>query len=171
MIYEFRTYDLKPRGVPEFERAFGEKLPGRVKYSPLGGLWHTEAGPLNQVLHVWPYEDAKHRAEVRAKAVAEGAWPPQFREPVILNMNSEILLPAPFMKPLSAQKIGPLYELRIYQYEPGAVPKVIDAWGKAIEERRSYAIIASAVGGKGLDYTGPLGRHCDEGKEEDHQRY
>ena len=33
MIYEFRTYDLKPRGVPEFERAFGEKLPERVKFS------------------------------------------------------------------------------------------------------------------------------------------
>src|SRR5918999_644428 len=112
MIYEFRTYDLKPRGVDEFERAFGEKLPGRVKYSALGGLWHTEAGPLNQVLHVWPYEDLAQRNEIRAKTMAEGAWPPNFREPVILNMNSEILLPAPFMKPLGERKVGPIFELR-----------------------------------------------------------
>jgi hypothetical protein len=144
MIYEFRTYDLKPRGVPEFERAFGEKLPERVKFSPLGGLWHTEAGPLNQVLHIWPYEDANHRTEMRAKAVAEGAWPPRPREAVVLNMNSEILLPAPFMKPLSTGKLGPVYELRIYQYEGGAIPKVIEAWGKAIEERQKYSPLVGA---------------------------
>lgn len=144
MIYEFRTYDLKPRGVTEFERAFGEKLPGRVKYSALGGLWHTEAGPLNQVLHVWPYEDVAQRAEIRAKTVADGAWPPNFREPVIVNMNSEILLPAPFMKPLGERKVGPIFELRIYQYEAGALPKVIDAWGKAIEEREKYSPLVGA---------------------------
>ena len=144
MIYEFRTYDLKPRSVPDWEKAFGEKLPERVKYSPLGGLWHTEFGPLNQVLHVWPYEDAKHRAEIRAKAVAEGAWPPNFREPVILNMNTQILMPAPFMKPLGARKIGPIYELRIYKYDNGMVPKVIDAWGKAIEEREKYSPLVGA---------------------------
>jgi NIPSNAP len=144
MIYEFRTYDLKPRGVPEFERAFGEKLPGRIGYSPLGGLWHTEAGPLNQVLHVWPYEDLAQRTEIRAKTVAAGAWPPQFREPVILNMQSEILIPAPFMQPMAPRKIGPLFELRIYQYEAGAIPKVIEAWGKAIEERQKYSPLAGA---------------------------
>jgi NIPSNAP len=144
MIYEFRTYDLKPRGVPEFERAFGEKLPERLKYSPLGGLWHTEAGPLNQVLHVWPYESTEQRAEIRAKSVAEGAWPPQFAEPVILNMNSEILLPAPFMKPLGERKVGPIFELRIYQYEVGAIPKVLDAWSKAIEEREKYSPLVGA---------------------------
>ncbi len=144
MIYEFRTYDLKPRTVPEFERAFGEKLPERLKYSPLGGLWHTEAGPLNQVLHVWPYESVAHRADIRAKAVAEGAWPPAFREPLTLNMNSEVLLPAPFTRPMSPRKVGPLYELRIYQYEAGAIPKVIDAWGKAIEEREKYSPLVGA---------------------------
>jgi hypothetical protein len=144
MIYEFRTYDLKPRSVPGWEKAFGEKLPERVKYSPLGGLWHTEAGPLNQVLHIWPYEDTAQRTEIRAKTVADGAWPPQFPEPVILNMNSEILIPAPFMGPLGERKIGPFYELRIYQYEVGSIPKVIDAWGKAIDERVKYSPLAGA---------------------------
>jgi len=144
MIYEFRTYDVKPRGVPEFERAFGEKLPERVKYSPLGGLWHTEFGPLNQVLHIWPYEDAAQRAEIRAKTVTEGAWPPKPREPLIVNMNSQILLPAPFMQPLKPCKVGPLFELRIYQLEPGAVVKVMEAWGKAIKERQKYSPLVGA---------------------------
>ena len=96
------------------------------------------------MLHVWPYEDTANRADIRAKTVAAGAWPPQFPEPVILNMNSEILLPAPFMTPLGERKIGPLYELRIYQYEVGDVPKVIEAWGNAIEEREKYSPLAGA---------------------------
>ena len=75
MLYEFRTYDLKPRSVPDFEQAFADKLPGRAEFSSLGGLWHTEAGPLNQVLHIWPYEDMDERNDVRAKATAAGAWP------------------------------------------------------------------------------------------------
>ena len=31
MIYEIRTYDLKPRSLPEFEVRTTEKLPGRLE--------------------------------------------------------------------------------------------------------------------------------------------
>ena len=41
MLYEVRTYDLKPRSVPEFEQEFGSKVPGRQKFSQLGGLWQA----------------------------------------------------------------------------------------------------------------------------------
>ena len=34
MIYEVRTYDLKPGAVPQAEEAFAEALPYREKYSP-----------------------------------------------------------------------------------------------------------------------------------------
>ena len=65
MIYEIRTYDLTTRSVPEFEKRFGEKLPGRLEFSQLGGLWHTEVGPLHQVVHIWPYEDLNQREKIR----------------------------------------------------------------------------------------------------------
>lgn len=143
MIYEFRTYDLTPRSVPDFENGFAEKLPGRLGFSPLGGLWHTEFGPLNQVLHIWPYENIAARDETRAKAVAAGAWPPNTSQ-FIANMNTEILLPAPFMQPLGERKIGPIYEMRTYTYNPGDIPKVIEAWGGAIEERQKYSPLVGA---------------------------
>lgn len=143
MLYEFRTYDLIPRTVPDFEQAFADKLPGRAEFSPLGGLWHTEAGALNQVLHVWPYEDMSERSEVRAKSAAAGAWPPPTSQ-FVNNMNTEFLTPAPFMKPLGERKIGPVYELRIYKYAPGDVNKVIEAWGNAIEKREEYSPLAGA---------------------------
>ena len=56
MIYEVRTYTLKPGSVATFEENFSKALPHRLKYSPLAAFWHTEIGPLNQVIHVWPYE-------------------------------------------------------------------------------------------------------------------
>ena len=71
MIYEVRTYILKPGSVRTFEERFGEALEARTKYSPLGGLWHTEIGPLNQVVHIWPYEDLAHYQAVRAKWSAD----------------------------------------------------------------------------------------------------
>jgi hypothetical protein len=56
-IYEFRTYTLKPGSVAQFEKNFAEALPNRIKVSPLSAFWHTEIGPLNQVIHVWEYEN------------------------------------------------------------------------------------------------------------------
>ena len=28
-------------------------LPRREEFSPLGAFWHTEVGPLNEIIHVW----------------------------------------------------------------------------------------------------------------------
>jgi len=143
MIYEIRTYDLVPRSVPEFEKRSAAMIEGRAKYSQVGGFWSTEVGPLNQVVHIWPYDDLNQRAEIRGKAVADGAWPPDNSE-FMLNMQSDIYLPAPFMTPLGEREIGPIYEMRIYTYAPGDIPKVIEAWSGAIEERQKYSPLAGA---------------------------
>ncbi|MDP6513305.1 MAG: NIPSNAP family protein, partial [SAR202 cluster bacterium] len=143
MIHEIRTYDLKPRSVPEFEKRTAAMIEGRKNYSQVGGFWSTEVGPLNQVVHIWPYEDLNARTEIRSKAVADGAWPPNNSE-LTLNMQSEIFFPAPFMPPLGDREIGPLYEMRIYTYAAGDIPKVVEAWGGAIEERQKYSPLAGA---------------------------
>ena len=144
MIYEFRTYDLKPRAVPEFEKRSAEKIKeGRLDHSDLFGFWYTEAGPLNQVVHVWPYEDLNQRGDVRARVVEEGVWPPDNSE-FVLNMRSEIFLPAPFMRYRGEAKLGPVYEMRIYTYNPGDIPQVIDKWGQYIEEREKFSPLVGA---------------------------
>ena len=50
MIYEVRTYTLKPGATVQFEENFAEALPHREKYSKLAAFWHTEIGPLNEVI-------------------------------------------------------------------------------------------------------------------------
>lgn len=145
MLYEVRTYTLKPGAVAQWEQNFCSALPSRLKYSPLGALWHTEMGPLNQVIHAWPYESLQQRTEIRAKAAQEPDWPPRGGD-LILNMESEIWIPAPFSPALGGnQKLGNIYEMRIYQYQPGAMPKVLEAWEKSLPERTRLSPIAACM--------------------------
>ena len=86
------------------------------------------------MVHIWPYEDLEQRADVRARAIADGGWPPDNNE-LILDARSEIYLAAPFMQSLGDREIGPVYEMRTYTYALGDMPKVLDAWSGAIAER------------------------------------
>ena len=60
-----RTYTLRTGAVAEFEERFATRKPLREKHSNLGAFWHTDFGPLNQVIHAWPYENLQHRTAVR----------------------------------------------------------------------------------------------------------
>ena len=147
MIYEVRTYDLKMGTLQKFEAAFTDGLSVRTKYSPLAAFWRTEIGsPLNQVTHVWPYKDLQDRENVRASAAKDpsGKWPPKTSE-FMGNATTEILMPAPFMRPLTGevQTLGNVYEMRIYTYAQGTMPKVLEAWGKAIAEREKFSPLAA----------------------------
>ncbi|MEE8442173.1 MAG: NIPSNAP family protein [Dehalococcoidia bacterium] len=150
MIYEMRTYTLKPGTVPDFEAGFAEALPHRQKYSKLGAFWHTEVGPLNQVIHVWPYEDLAERAQVRDAAVQDPNWPPKTGE-FVVSQETEILLPAPFMPPMEPREMGAIYEMRIYTFQPGTIPEVLKRWEESMEYRVKYSPLAacwySEVGG------------------------
>ncbi len=143
MVIEVRTYQLKPGSVPEFEKRFGEKLPERVKLSPLAALWHTEVGPLNEVIHVWPYDSMDQRTEVRAAAVKTGVWPPNNGE-LLVSMQSEIYIPAPFSPALTPRAVGPLFEIRTYTLAPGALPGMMERWAAKIDERVKLSPLVGA---------------------------
>ena len=146
MIYEVRTYTLKPGSVPQFEENFANALPHREKYSKLAAFWHTEVGPLNQVIHVWPYESLDERARIRAEAVKDPHWPPPNDPDMYVNMESEIFIPAPFMRPLGGdQALGNIYEMRSYTYKTGSMPEVIKRWQEAVPHREEYSPLAAAM--------------------------
>lgn len=144
MIYEVRTYTLKSGTVEQFEKNFAEALPYREKYSKLAAFWHTEIGPLNQVIHVWPYEDLNERARIRAEAVKDPHWPPR-SDGAILEMQSEIFIPAPFMRPMGNQALGNIYEMRSYTYQPGTIQEVIKRWAECIPYREEYSPLAAGM--------------------------
>ena len=137
MIYEIRTYNLKPRGVAEFEARFAEGYTTREKYSKLGGMWHTEIGPLNQVIHIWPYESLQARADIREAANKDpsGKWPPNTAD-TLISQESDILVPVSTMTDWTGpQELGNLYELRMYTFPSGVIGQVSERFAKALPAR------------------------------------
>ena len=146
MIYEVRTYDLKPGAVPQAEEAFAAALPHREKYSPIAAFWHTDIGPLNQIIHVWGYEDLGERTRIRAEAGTDPNWPPKITPGNVVHANSEIWTPAPFMRPMGGdQALGTIYEMRTYTYEPGSIPELLTRWADSLPDREEISPLAAGM--------------------------
>jgi NIPSNAP len=134
MIYEFRTYTLQPRTLPEFQKRWTDALPKRLEYSKLAAFWMTEIGPLNRVIHVWGYENTLERTRIRAEVVKAGIWPPKTSE-FITDMRSEILEPLPFSPALTPSRHGPYFEMRSYTLKAGGTPQMAASWKEHLPGR------------------------------------
>jgi NIPSNAP len=143
MIIEVRTYQLKPGSLAEVEKRWAESLPAREKLSKLAAFWHTEVGPLNEITHVWTYDNFEQRTAIRAEAIRTGVWPPKAGE-FIVSMQSEAFVPAPFSPKLEPREVGPLFEIRSYTLAPGAIPAMIERWAGKIDERVKLSPLVGA---------------------------
>src|SRR2546429_9997047 len=160
MIYEIRTYQIAPRSLAEVEKRFGEAYEYRKKYSELFAFWHTEIGPLNEIVHVWPYKDLAERERIRGEAAKDPKWNPGIQE-FIREMRSEIILPFKFLPEVRGGKLGPIFQLRYYTLKPRMLPEVAKAWEGALPEgpssRRWGPRAASGSDAPTASYTS--GRH------------
>lgn len=97
-VYEFRNYRLAVGKAAEWVGHIERARPVREKYSPIVGLWVTEAPEPNEVCHIWAYDDLNARATARAAAGQDPEWQ-EFLGKVmglIEAMHSTVMLPAPF---------------------------------------------------------------------------
>lgn len=101
MIVEERTYQLHVGRVPEYLRLYGAE--GRAIQEPiLGNMvgWFTtnDIGDLNQVVHLWGYEDLADRAARRATMAGNPDWQVFVKklQPLIASQHSRILSPTPW---------------------------------------------------------------------------
>ena len=104
MIIDHRTYTLYPGGMPEFLKVYeAQGLPLQRKYlgEPVGWYVSMDIGELNQVVHMWGYEDLADRARRRAELQKDPAWGAYLKIGMtfMMKMENKILSPAPFFKP------------------------------------------------------------------------
>jgi hypothetical protein len=143
MIVEMRTYTLKPGSQATVIERFGKALPNRTKLSPLAAFWATDVGPLNQIIHVWTYADSAERDRIRAEATKLEGWPPAISD-FIVDMETKIMLPAPYSPPLTPRELGGIYEIRTYIYKPRSMPHVFESWAAAIDARVKLSPLVGA---------------------------
>ena len=76
MVFDFRTYTFKPGGIPAYMAAAGEvAVPIRKRHGiKLAGWFYSDVGDLNQVTHIWAYNDLKHLKEGKDAVAADPEW-------------------------------------------------------------------------------------------------
>ena len=76
MILELRTYTFKPDRLRAWLALWEEKaLP--VQSAVMGGflgMYVTDIGPVNEVVHLWQFQSLSDREERRARLNAEPRW-------------------------------------------------------------------------------------------------
>ena len=100
MIIDERTYALHPGKIPEFlelYQAEGYAVQTSHLGEPVGWFW-TEIGVLNQIVHLWGYENMADREKRRAGMAADPKWQAYLKKasPYFREMQNRILIPAPF---------------------------------------------------------------------------
>ena len=145
MIYELRTYTVKPGTTGEMVKAastVSREIRGN-DYGKLEGYWWTDIGALNQVMHLWSYGDFNERARLRKELAANPRWHNEYT-PLIypLLVRQDIRLLNAIRAPVAPASSGNIYELRNYRARTGgAVRQWLDAFTAALPAREKYSKI------------------------------
>jgi hypothetical protein len=92
-VYEFRTYKLKPGGLPPTLAGWEAAIaPARDYTAHLMINMYALDGP-PRITHVWGFDSLAQRASLRTAAYSAGIWPPKGGPENILEAISIIALP------------------------------------------------------------------------------
>lgn len=95
-VYEVRTYEFKRDGLAPTIELWGKAVPARAGISPLIAAMYSVTGAVTRFMHIWSYASLEERQRLRAKAIADGVWPPPGGPDHFTTQRTEIFLPAPF---------------------------------------------------------------------------
>ena len=144
MIIELTTYSLRPRCVPKVEEMFARAYDQRRGHSELTGSFHTEFGPLNQIIQIFQYASFAERDSVAAAVAAQGTWPPPICD-CLVAIRTEIMKPTAISPELKPGKLGPYFELRTYTYPLGTLGKILSVWQRAMPARDALGSPVAAI--------------------------
>src|ERR1044072_7209807 len=145
MIYELRTYTVKPGTLGDMVKA-ARTVSADIRkndYGKLEGYWMTEIGPLNQVLHMWSYNSFEERAKLRAELSKNPRWTSEYIphvRPWRVGQNAR--LRNAIKPPVAPASPGNVYELRNYRGKPaGGLKQWLDAFTAVLTESEKYSKI------------------------------
>ena len=130
MIFDVRSYDLRPGALPAYRDAVREvALPVRRPYGiALAGWFSAETGPLGRVVHIWAFRDWQHLEHAKREFRQDSQWTGEYLPrvlPLIRRQHCETMLAADFWeRRLGTSGTGSVgvYDLRTYDFKPGGVP-------------------------------------------------
>jgi len=145
MLYELRTYTVKPGTLGDIVKAAGtvSRDVRGDNYGKLEGYWFTEIGPLNQVMHMWSYESYDERTRLRGELAKNPRWNNEYIpliRPIVVRQDIRLL--NAIRAPVAPASSGNIYELRNYRAKAvGPVRQWIEAFTAALPAREKYSKI------------------------------
>jgi len=142
MIYEMRTYTTRAGAVPEILKA-NEEIGRPVRgddYGVLIGYWYTDIGPLNQVVHLWRYEDMAERDRLRAELGQLKAWTTEYVpriRPLIIKQELRFMEAHRDLTPPASG--GNFYEFRNYRVQPGKAGEFMKLFVGVMPTREKFS--------------------------------
>ena len=97
-VYELRHYRMRRGMTQAWVGTFTAALPARQQYSRIVGLFASDEGEEDRVVHIWCYADLNTRTAARANALKDPIWKDFLAKSRAQNMvvrqEVSILLPA-----------------------------------------------------------------------------
>ena len=145
MIYDFRMYTLKPGATAEYRAGVKElSLPIRQRHGvTLAGWYWSEVGALNQVVHIWGYNDSKHFQEAKDAFHSDPDWTQKYipRAQGLVESQKTWLMNSPSFAPIYPvkgevpadgtpefiKKNKMVFDYGTYTFRPGGIPDYMSA--------------------------------------------
>ena len=141
MIYDVTTISVRagqtPAALEHVEKAVLST--GRGK---LHACWYCEIGAVGDIMVIRGFRSAAELTAERERLVMEGdalgVVEPE-------SVSCDTYLPFPFLPEMPSGKLGPFYEVRIYQTTRAGIPATIDLWRDAVPHRVKISPLVAAM--------------------------
>jgi NIPSNAP len=143
VIVNLETLRFQPRASDAVAKAYAAEIDELSGAASLIGYWDVEVGSLNSAMLLWGFDD-----DATGETAHAPRWPSSL-EGVVTSSEPLILEPASFNGPIEPGSYGPIYEIRIYDYEAGSIGTVIDRWTDMVAERRSISRLIGCFSSSG----------------------
>lgn len=142
MIHELRTYTFHPGKLPEYLK-IAEEIGRPIRGNDYGvnlGYWTNEFGTLNQIWHLWEYEDLNAREALRVKLSKNMDWKNEYVARIMpLMQRQENRIMAPQVEFTPPQGDGHVYELRNYRIQTGGAGEWLSHFKDILPVREKYS--------------------------------
>jgi hypothetical protein len=102
LLVDHRTYFIKPTATQQYFDTY-EKYGYRAQVRHLGepiAYLFGESGEVNDVVHLWAYEDAADRAKKRTALFADAEWKVYLQKlaegGLLMKQTTKLMIPASF---------------------------------------------------------------------------
>ena len=142
MIYDVTTLSVGVGKTPQALELIEKALHGATT-SKLYACWYCEIGAVGDIMLLRGYTTPADVQKERERLVIDGN--PFGLGDVLESLTTQSFVQFPFLGEIATGKLGPFYEVRVYQTTAAGISATIDLWREAVPHRTKISPLATAM--------------------------